>query len=124
MDYFLKSARLGFRCWSEEDLPLAATLWGDPEVTSLIGGPFTPAMVRARLAKEIAQMQEWGVQYWPVFLLNGDQHVGCTGVRPYCLEERVYELGFHLRRAFWGQGLAHEAARAVIDRAFGALGAQ
>jgi hypothetical protein len=36
-------------------------LWGNPEVTSLIGGPFTPEMVRTRLAKEIALMQECGL---------------------------------------------------------------
>jgi len=123
MDYFLKSARLGFRCWSEEDLPLALELWGDRSVTALIGGPFTPEMVRSRLAKEIAQMQASSVQYWPVFRLDGDQHVGCAGLRPYRTEEKVYELGFHLRRALWGQGLAYEAARAVIDYAFGTIGA-
>jgi ribosomal-protein-alanine N-acetyltransferase len=123
MDYFLKSARLGFRCWSEQDLPLAQELWGDPSVTALIGGPFTPEMVRSRLAKEIAHRQASGVQYWPVFLLDDDQHVGCAGLRPYRIEEGVYELGFHLRRVFWGQGLAHEAAQAVIDYAFGTLGA-
>ncbi len=99
-------------------------LWGDPEVTALIGGPFTPEMVRARLAKEIAQMREYGVQYWPVFLLDGNQHVGCAGLRPHRVEERLYELGFHLGRAFWGRGLAKEAARAVIDYAFGTLGAE
>jgi [ribosomal protein S5]-alanine N-acetyltransferase len=122
VDYFLTSARLGFRCWTDDDLPLAMELWSDPDVTALIGGPFTPEMVRARLAKEITQMQQYGVQYWPVFLLKNNQHIGCAGLRPYRVEERVYELGFHLRRAFGGQGLAAEAARAVIDYAFGTLG--
>jgi RimJ/RimL family protein N-acetyltransferase len=123
MSYFLKSARLGFRFWIEEDLTLARKLWGDPEVTAYIGGPFTPTMARARLAKEIAQQKEYGMQYWPVFLLDRDQHVGCAGLRPYRREERVYELGVHLRRAFWRRGLGQEAARAVIGYAFGTLGA-
>jgi ribosomal-protein-alanine N-acetyltransferase len=105
MDYFVTSVHLGFRCWSGEDLPLAMGLWGDPEVTALIGGPFTPEMVRARLAKEIAQMQECGLQYWPVFLLDGNEHIGCAGLRPYRVEDRVYELGVHLRPAFWSRGL-------------------
>jgi [ribosomal protein S5]-alanine N-acetyltransferase len=124
MDYFLTSARLGFRCWREDDLPLALALWGDPEVTALIGRPLSKEMVRARLTKEIAQMQEYGVQYWPIFLLHGDEHVGCAGLRPYRIEERIFELGFHLRRAFWGQGLAREAARAAIDYGFGTIGAK
>jgi [ribosomal protein S5]-alanine N-acetyltransferase len=123
MDYFLTSTRLGFRCWSEGDSPLSNQLWGDSEVTRLIGGPFTPEMVRARLLGEIAQMQEHGVQYWPIFLLGGDRFVGCTGLRPHRLEQKVYELGFHLCRAFWGRGLASEAARATIDYAFQTLDA-
>jgi hypothetical protein len=55
MHYFRKSVRLGFRSWRDEDLPLAMGLWGDPKVTALIGGPFTPEMVRERLTKEIRQ---------------------------------------------------------------------
>lgn len=124
MNYFLKSRRLGFRCWTPEDLPLAIELWGDPEVTALIGGGFTPEMVRLRLATEIEQMRKYEMQYWPLFLLAGDQHVGCAGLRPYRMEERVYELGIHLRRAFWRKGLAMEAGRAVIDYAFSTLRAE
>jgi len=123
MEYFLRSARLGFRCWREEDLPLAMELWGDPEVTVFTGGPFTPEAVHARLKKEIAQGQANGIQFWPVFILDGDSFVGCAGLRPYGEEDRVYELGYQLRRTFWGQRLAKEAARAVIDHSFGALGA-
>lgn len=123
MEYFMTSARLGFRCWSSEDLALAMELWGDPRVTALFGGLFTAGMVQERLAKEIAQMQECGLQYWPIFLLEGDEHVGCAGLRPYRVEERVYELGVHLRPAFWKRGLASEAARAAIDYGFGTLGA-
>jgi [ribosomal protein S5]-alanine N-acetyltransferase len=121
MDYFLRSKHLGFRCWKDDDLSLAQELWGDPEVTALIGGPFTPEMVRERLAKEMAQWLEYGLQYWPIFLLAGDQHVGCAGLRPYRAEANEFELGFHLRPAFWGRGLARDAASAVIDFGFGTL---
>jgi ribosomal-protein-alanine N-acetyltransferase len=120
----MRSQRLGFRCWKEDDLPLAMELWGDAEVTALIGGPFNREAVHARLAREIAQMKEHSLQYWPIFLLDGDLHAGCAGLRMYRREERVYELGFHLHRAFWGQGLAKEAARAVIDYGFENLGAE
>ncbi|HEV2387806.1 MAG TPA: GNAT family N-acetyltransferase [Candidatus Acidoferrales bacterium] len=122
--YFLKTSRLGFRRWSPEDLPLAWALWGDPEVTRLIGGPFSEAEVERRLDREIAAIEASGVQYWPIFLLGGDLHVGCCGLRPYRPEGRIYELGFHIRRGFWGQGLAEEAARAVILFAFETLGAK
>jgi ribosomal-protein-alanine N-acetyltransferase len=109
---------------SDRDLPLATELWGNPEVTARIGGPFTQDMVHARLAAEISQTQECGLQYWPIFLLDSRQDVGCAGLRPYRLAQRVYELGVHLRRAFWKRGLAKEAAHACIDYAFGTLGAE
>jgi len=124
MEYFLTSERLGFRCWTEKDFPLAMAVWGDAEVTALIGGPFTAEAVQARLTREIACMREHGFQYWPVFLLDGDRHVGCAGLKPYGKQERVHELGFHLRPDFWGQGLATEAARAIIGYGFGTLGAE
>jgi len=124
MEYFLTTPRLGFRHWSEGDLSLAQELWGDGEVAALIGGPFSEEAIRARLAKEIAIQRERGFQYWPVFLLEGDRHVGCAGLKPYREEERIFELGFHLRREFWGQGIASEAARAVIGYGFERLGAE
>ena len=124
MDYFLKSRRLGFRCWKEDDLALAMGLWGDTQVGAMIGGPFDADAVHARLAREMGRMNEHGVQYWPVFLLEDKRHVGCAGLQPYGRQAGVYELGYHLRSDFWGQGLAKEAAQAVIDFGFGALGAE
>jgi len=99
-------------------------LWGDPEVTALFGGPFTVEMVSARLEKEMAQMREFGLQYWPTFLLDGGEHVGCAGLRPYRVEEHIYEFGVHLRPSFWKRGLAAEAGRAVIEYGFSTLGAE
>jgi RimJ/RimL family protein N-acetyltransferase len=119
--YFLETERLGFRCWSPGDLALAQGLWGDVEVTRWIGGPFTEAQVRERLEREIASMRDRGVQYWPIFRLESGEHVGCAGLRIYRPEQRIYELGFHSRRDFWRQGLAEEAARAVIGFAFESL---
>jgi len=119
--YFLKTARLGFRTWSMDDLPLALALWGDRDVTRLIGGPFSEPQVRARLAQEIDCQRAHGLQYWPLFLLAGGAFTGCCGLRPYKLDERIFELGFHFCVAHWGKGLAIESARAVIAHAFGAL---
>jgi RimJ/RimL family protein N-acetyltransferase len=124
MHYLLKSRRIGFRCWRDDDFELATRLWGNPEVTAFIGGPFSPEQVQARLANEIALVREYGVQYWPVFLLEADEHIGAAGLRPYRVEEGIYELGVHLRPAFWKRGLATEAARAVMDYAFSKQGAK
>lgn len=121
--YFLCSARLGFRPWSGMDIDLARSLWTDAESTRLIGGPFTSEQCLARLQREMTSQRDYGIQYWPIFLIEGGAHVGICGLRPYQPSRRVHELGFQLRREFWGRGLATEAARAVIAHAFGPLGA-
>jgi RimJ/RimL family protein N-acetyltransferase len=114
------TARLSFRTWREDDLPLVRALFGDARVTELVGGPFDDAQLRARLAAEIAMAREHGFQYWPIFLQDGT-HVGCCGLKPRA--PRVHELGFYLRVEHWGRGYAIEAGRSVIALAFGALGA-
>jgi [ribosomal protein S5]-alanine N-acetyltransferase len=121
--YFLRTERLGFRWWSNEDLPLALRLWGDIRVTRLIGGPFRETQIQERLAREIATMSAQRVQFWPVFLLADDAFVGCCGFRPHKSEERTYELGYAFLPSYWDKGLAMESARAVLSYAFDALGA-
>lgn len=120
-EYFLQSRRLGFRTWSSADLAVAQRLWGDPEVTQLVGGPFSDDAIRGRLDQEIATQRDHGVQYWPVFLLASGENIGCCGLRPYRSEEGVFELGVHIRRAHWSQGFALEACAAVMPHAFVAL---
>jgi len=122
--YFLKSPRLGFRRWSASDLPLAVALWGNPQVTRFFGGPSSKEKIKERLAREIALMSTHNVQYWPIFLLAGGAHVGCAGLQPYKLDEKIYELGVHLLPPYWGQGFAVEAGKAIIAFAFASLGAR
>ena len=126
MPYFMVSKRLGFRVWSEGDLALAIGLWGDPDVTRLIDarGPLTDAQVRERLVAERATQAQYGVQYWPIFLLENGDHVGCCGLRPHDLPSGVYELGVHIRPRYWRRGFALEATQTVIDHAFTRLHAQ
>lgn len=125
-DFFLTTDRLGFRCWRDEDLGLAISLWGDPDVTRLIDarGTLTPDDVRARLVHEIATERAHGVQYWPIFLRETGELAGCCGLRPYGDSPTMREAGVHIRQAYWRKGYASEAMRAVIDHAFERLGVE
>lgn len=87
-------------------------LWDDRDVTARIGA----VDAAARLALEMKHAA-LGFQYWPMF--SGTDFVGCAGLKPR--EEKVLELGFHLRPPFWGKGFATEAARAVVRFAFEVL---
>lgn len=120
--YFLETTRMGFRPWREDDLPLALELWTDVRVTGFFGGPYSHQRVVERLAREMADQRELGMQYWPFFLLADNRHVGVCGLRPW--KPGVPELGIHLRPEFWRSGLAFEAATAVIRYGFDQLHAK
>jgi len=119
--YFIKTDRIGFSKWKEEDILWAQILWGDPAVTRFIcaSGYFSRIDIENRLKKELENEANYQVQYWPIFELASDELIGCCGLRPY--GEKQYEIGFHLRPAFWRQGYAAEAAKAVIHYAFDIL---
>ena len=121
----LQTERLIVRTWSMEDLPAACKLWGDPKVMELIDsrGGLDEGQVREKLEKEVKSQGEYGVQYWALISKDTQDVVGCCGLRPYNLDEHIYELGFHISSKFWGQGYATEAARGVIDYAFRELNA-
>ncbi|MFS0870587.1 GNAT family N-acetyltransferase [Paenibacillus xylanilyticus] len=123
---FLETERLEFSIWTEEDLPLASALWGDPEVTKWISskGFLSEDEIEARLAQEMKRQQEMKLQYWPLFEKETEVFVGCCGLKPYAPEDKIYELGFHLTRDYWGKGYGTEAAKAVIRYAFEDLDAE
>jgi RimJ/RimL family protein N-acetyltransferase len=116
--YFLTTKRLGFRNWLSKDFDLAVTLWGDPEVTKYIGGPFGKEEIQKRLEHEIASFASYKVQYWPLFSLEDDEFAGCGGLRPYKIEKNIYELGIHLIRKCQGKGYGNEAGRRIIKYGF------
>jgi RimJ/RimL family protein N-acetyltransferase len=119
--YFLTTERLGFRSWTARNESLAIDLWCNRQVTALIGGPWTREVALERLAREIEQQNQYGMQYWPIFLLADGRHAGCAGLRPYKWSEAIYEMGVHLLPEFWAQGIAREASEAIIPLAFGPL---
>ena len=120
----MHTERIAFSTWKEGDERLAQSLWGDEEVARFLcaDGRFAPEAVRARLVQEMENQEKHGLQYWPIFLRQGGDFIGCCGLRPY--GERVYEIGFHLLPAYWGKGLGEEAAQGAMAYAFANLGAQ
>lgn len=118
-EYFMTTPRLGFGLWDQDrDAGLAQSLWGDLRVMKLLSGPggYSAADVAERLAREVRNQAELGMCYWPLFLRETGAFVGCCGLKPG--SEGRLEVGYQLRPEFWGRGLAKEATRAAIERAF------
>ena len=105
-DYFMKSERLGFSIFTEDDYDLARELWLNENVTKLISatGKFSEEDVKKRFTFELNNQKQYQVQYWPIFLLETGEFVGVCGLRPYDLTKNIYEIGTHLLDKFWRQG--------------------
>ena len=119
----MKSERIGFSRWSEADQDRIWEVFGDPELTKFVGGPFTREQVRAALAAQIAAQTARGIQYWPLFLVSTGEFMGCCGLKPRQQPE-YFELGCYLKKSFQHKGYAAEAARAVIAYGFDTLKAR
>lgn len=121
-NYFIKTSRIGFGVWKKEDIELAKSLWGNPDVSHFIcaKGVFSEQEIENRLKLEIENYEKYKIQYFPIFDLETSNLIGCCGLRP-CEEENVFEIGFHLKKEYWHQGLAFEAAKQIIQYAFNDL---
>lgn len=110
----IKTERITFGLWDISMLPLAQSLWGNPDVCRFIRGPgvFSNEEIKARLDTEIEREKRYHVSYWPLFLLSDGAFIGVSGLRPY---HEYFELGYHLLPQYWGKGYAREAAGAVVS---------
>jgi len=99
---------------------LAKILWGNIEVTKLIDsrGKLNDSQIKDKLDLEIANEERYGVQYFPIFALQNGEFIGCCGLRPYDLSNKIYEIGFHITPEHWRKGYAREAAIRMIKYAF------
>jgi ribosomal-protein-alanine N-acetyltransferase len=96
--------------------------WNDPDVGRFLwdGEPVARETVAAVIASSRAAFESRGIGFYAVALSKAPADViGFAGLRPTETDE--VELLYALLPAHWGQGLATEAARAVLDHAFAAL---
>ncbi|MFL5297130.1 MAG: GNAT family N-acetyltransferase [Phenylobacterium sp.] len=109
----LETERLVFRPFTPDDFDLLAELHSDPEVQRFIGGMWTAEEVQRRLDFYVGQQVERGYSKWKAYLRDGE-FVGRAGVS-LDLHTGDPELGYSFAQRAWGQGLASEAARAIVD---------
>lgn len=114
----MKTDRLTFKTWRVDLLNKAEELWMNSEVTKFIGGSLSPEGVQSRLNSEMENLKLYKVQYWPIFISDSDTFIGCCGLRPYNIEKKEYEIGFHILPKYWGQGYGKEAAKKAIEYGF------
>ncbi len=115
MNTALTTRRLILRRWRPDDRPAFRLMNADPEVMAMLGPPLSPRQSDALLDHIEGQFVEHGFGLWCVDL--GGECIGFTGLSRPSFRAGV-EIGWRLRPAWWGQGYASEAARAVLACAF------
>jgi ribosomal-protein-alanine N-acetyltransferase len=116
------TARLAMRPYEADDLAqLHDVLYGDPEAMALLGGARDLAGTRASIERSMLQQELGGYSFWPVFERETGLLVGEAGLFPLSPGGPDIALGYAFGRDYWGRGFATEAARSVLDEAFGPL---
>lgn len=123
----LVTPRTLLRRWQETDLDAFAEVNAQPEVMRWIrdGRVLDRAGTAERLAAFQRHWDEHGFGLYALILRQTGELAGFTGLAvPTFLPEILpaVEIGWRLGRRHWGQGLATEAARAVVQHARDNLG--
>ncbi len=121
----IRTARLVLRPWREEDRAPFAALNADPAVRRWFPSTLSRAESDASFDRLQAHVAEHGFGFWAAEVPGEAPFVGFVGLQHVGFEAPftpAVEIGWRLARAFWGRGLATEAARASLAHAFGPLG--
>ena len=114
----LETERLVLREFRESDTDAYAEMLADPEVVRFLGGtPMSRAEAWRNMSMVIGHRVLRGYGFWAVEERGVGELVGRVG----CWRPEGWpglEVGWTLRRAFWGRGYATEAARASVEYAF------
>lgn len=114
MDSFA-TARLQARRLAPSDLDDLIPLHLDPDVSRFLGGVRSPEATALYLGRNLAHWDEHGFGLW-VFRSPDGVFVARAGLRFVMVEGvRELEIAYTLAKPAWGQGLATEVARALVD---------
>lgn len=112
----LKTNRLKLRPFTENDLQNLIELDTDPEVMRYIGlgTPSTTEQTNDLLAKILKRQEDW-TDYgtWMADLNNGE-NIGWFTLKPNPGLNLDFEIGYRLKRKFWGQGFATEGSLELV----------
>src|ERR1700728_2020105 len=106
----LQTPRLRLREFTAPDADGLALILSDPETMRYYPAPLD---------------RDDGVGLWAMELSATAELIGDCGILLQQVEgERLYEIGYHLRRDLWGRGFATEAAVVCRDWGFAQLKAE
>ncbi len=121
----IETERLALRTWRKEDKAPFAEMNADPEVMRYFPKALDRAGSDALVEKIMGLMAENGFGLWAAEEKERGEFAGFIGFHPATFPARFtpcIEIGWRLRRASWGKGLATEGASACLGYGFSKLG--
>ena len=115
--------RLRFRRHDMDDAPFIHSLLSDPEHMRFYPRTYSLEEARGWIDWQLNLYRDHGFGLWVLELKKTDELVGQCGLTIQDVEEvDEIEIGYHISKLHWRQGLAFEAACACRDHAFDVLG--
>jgi RimJ/RimL family protein N-acetyltransferase len=123
----LATERLVLRPWTlaEADVRGAFAIFGDPEVTRFLTRREVDLDGQRRGLERLIEGSRGyraGLGWFALERRSDGGVIGCGLLKPLEDHGPEIEVGYHLARAHWGQGLATEAARGLLRHGFETLG--
>ena len=125
MTGYIETERLYLRQWQASDFAIFAEMNADPEVMKYFPKLLSATMsdVIANKCQQLIKDNGWG--FWAVSLKDYSEQsnafIGFVGLNQTHADLHFapcVEIAWRLRKEFWGQGYATEAARASLNFAF------
>jgi len=114
-----ETERLRLRVFEPSDFDALHKLWTDRQVRKFLWDDAVISRGQAAevINESIALFARRGIGFWTVNLKSDDCFIGFCGLREFGGPSEA-ELLYALYSSYWGKGLATEAAKAVLRRAF------
>lgn len=124
MNRIIETDRIFLRPFCIDDIELFAKICANPNVMRYIGDgkPVSLDIIAEKIPVwiELYEKQKYGLM--ALVMKDSDELIGFCGFIHQTVDEIEYiELGYRLDEAYWGIGIATEAAVAVRDYAFNEL---
>jgi len=128
----IETARLQLRPFTLDDISELDKVFSDADVMKFSSaGVMSREAIEAFIHDMLKSYQENGFGLWALIERRSGKLIGCCGLNPSDIENAIkvdpaheqacIEIGYRLAKAYWGQGLASEAAKATLDYAFNNL---
>jgi len=118
----IETKRLLLRELAIDDLENLHKILSDPESMKHYPAPFTLQKSKQWIEWNRNNYQTYGFGLWAVMLKEHNLFIGDCGITMQKIHNQLEpEIGYHINKAYTGNGYATEAAQACRDYAFGVL---